>query len=473
MHYRLNVPYQEKDEAKAYGARWNAMGRYWYFDGELPEGLKRWYPEAVPSKEPAVSEDKGRLPELFSDFDAYKTVTQVNDMIQNRFRTTAEFQFIMVKGEVTDFDGHKGRNYYFSIKDKESLLPCFLWEDTARSALGFELKAGQQVAITGSLELYRARAKSQLVVRSIINIGEGEASLEYLKLKARLEAEGLFDEEHKKPIPRHPRVIGIVTSKDGQAIKDIQKVAAKRNPYVQLLLYHVNVQGVNAVRTIVEGIRALDALRPDTIIVGRGGGSDEELIVYNDERIARAVYAARTPIVSAVGHEGHRPLIDLVADKRAATPTEAAEETVPDVMSDLRQIAQLKENLETLMRGQLERRHLQLDARRSRLETFNPLRLLKERRERLEALKGDLDRSMGRAVDLRKHRLEVLLANLHGLSPTAKLVRGFGYITVNEKPVASVREVDEGDRIDIRIHDGRIGAVVTERTIHQEGEEQE
>lgn len=393
--------------------------------------------------------------------DRFQTVSQVNDMIRNCFQNTLEFQSIMVKGEVTDYNGHRGNHYYFSIKDQECLLPCFMWETTAKAQLKFELKQGQQVAIVGSLELYRAKGRSQLIVRQIANIGEGAANAAYLQLVARLEAEGLFDVIHKKPIPKHPKAVGIVTSKDGQAIRDICKVAAKRNPYVQLVLYHVNVQGRNAVSSIIEGIRTLDRMGLDTIIVGRGGGSDEELIAYNHEEIARAVFAAQTPIVSAVGHEGHRPLIDFVADKRAATPTEAAEETVPDVMADLRRLEQLRESIIVHMRGHIQHRRLLLEARMAQMEQYHPKRILQEQRNRLTTLFERMQQLTQDALDRRKHRFEVLATELHGLSPTAKLVKGFGYITHEGAPLMSVNNVALDDEVQIRIHDGEILARVT------------
>ena len=472
MYYKLNVPYHEKDQAKACGARWNARERTWFYEGELPEGLKRWYREAdgpapsgeVPPAETAEEASASGSAAAGGDSGGlytYMTVSQVNEMIRNRFQMTREFQNILVTGEVTDFDGHRGSHYYFALKDKTALLPCVMWEETARRALKFELKAGQQVVAAGSLEYYRSRGKSQLVVRRIENAGAGAANLAYLQLKARLEAEGLFDPAFKKPIPKHPEAIGIVTSKDGQAIRDICKVARKRNPYIRLVLYHVNVQGKEAVRTIVEGIAALDRMGLSTIIVGRGGGSDEELMAYNDEQVARAVFAARTPIVSAVGHEGHTPLVDFVADKRAATPTEAAEETVPDIMTDISRVRQLRANIGSHMRSQLERRRLLLAAETTALGRYSPVRQLQERRERLEQLRTLLRQNVERAVENRRHRFDVLLAGLNGLSPTAKLVKGFGYISLGDKPVTSVRDVHEGDDLRIRIHDGQIAARVT------------
>ena len=434
----------------------------------------------------------------------YRTVSEVNTMISEIVYATNEFRSILVKGEVTNFDGKKGRHYYFAIKDEWALLPCVMWDHTAAYALNFKLEKGQQVALSGSLEFYKEGGRAQLIVSGIENIGEGQANLALIKLKAKLEAEGLFAPERKKPIPKHPAQVGIITSKNGQAIKDICKVANKRNPYVQLVLYHVNVQGVNAVGTIVEGIKALDSMGLDTIIVGRGGGSDEELNVYNDERIARTVSEAVTPIVSAVGHQGHWTLIDYVADKRAATPSEAAEETIPDIMTDIKRVELLLKGISDNMASILKGRRLLIDAKLSELEKNSPQMKLKEKTDRLthlaemmeinirnryssckdrvntlsEAITGNMkliyagyrdkpqnlldsiNSNMQLIYQRYSKRFEVLLAELNGLSPTAKLVGGFGYVTRDEKPVKSASSVKPGDAINIRMHDGDIGAVV-------------
>ena len=509
--YRLNVPFRDKDAAKALGARWYAEDKYWFYKGdELPEGLRRWYGEGqnlvkiddgssrlvdpetgeiieneLPFADDADHEQRALNPITFSNnsgYEEYKSVSEINTMVHQIYNSTNEFRIVHVKGEVTNFDGKKGRNYYFAIKDEESLLQCFMWESTAQTALRFKLEKGQQVAIIGSLEFYREQGKTQLVVSHIENIGDGQANLMYLRLKAKLQAEGIFDDAHKKSIPKHPTTVGIITSKDGQAIKDICKVAQKRNPYVQLVLYHVNVQGVNAVATITKGIKVLDEMGLDTIIVGRGGGSDEELLVYNDERIVRLVYEADTPIVSAVGHEGHWTLIDHVADKRCATPSEAAEETIPNIMVDIERLQLISKAIKDNMQSRLEERLLVLKALQAKLEQNGPVHKYKEKSDKLNSLISmmrlnmqsayeskaekpnilleSIRQNMMMAYDLRCHRLEVLLTKLNGLSPTAKLINGFGYITKDDKAVTDIEMVSPGDSVSVRIHNGRFTAEV-------------
>ena len=473
MSYRLNVPFREKDEAKALGAKWNWEGKYWYCNA-LTDGLKRWYdgPEDGDS-DSAVSEqpqgsatttkilDTGKESSPDDPYAKYKTVSEINYLITDQFEMNPAFRNILVKGEVTNYKGPNAGNYYFHIKDEKSLLSCILWRSTASSALKFQLEAGKQVAIAGSLNYSEKSGKTNLIVRQIADMGAGEANLKYLELKAKLEAEGLFDPEHKKPIPKFPEKVGIVTSMNGQARNDIEKVAKKRNPYIQLILYHVNVQGVNAVSTILKGIKVLDEMGLDTIIVGRGGGSDEELIAYNDEAVARAVYEAKTPIISAVGHEGNWSLIDYVSDKRAATPSEAAEEAVPDIMSTIHRLEQLRRGINDNMRSRLNERKLLLQTQKAKLEGHDPVRILKERKEKLAVLSDGLKQRIQVILEAKKSRCKVLITELHGLSPTAKLVRGFGYIATEDKPVVSVDDVKTGDPVTIRIHDGQINTTVT------------
>ena len=494
--FKLDVPFKDKEEAKGLGAKWYPVGRYWYFQGEaLPEGLWKWYPSYIEAEGKCgvyIDTETGEMlqseksvaesVETISGIEKYKSVSEVNKMIADIVYSTNEFRFIMVKGEVTNFSGKSGRHYYFAIKDEESVLPCVMWDSTAQYALKFVLEKGQQVALCGSLEYYREQGKAQLIVSSIENIGAGQANLELIRLKARLQAEGLFAPESKKIIPRHPKTVGIITSKNGQAIKDICKVAHKRNPYVQLLLFHVNVQGVKAVETIVEGIRILDKMGPDTIIVGRGGGSDEELNVYNDEKVVRAVADASTPIVSAVGHQGHWTLIDYAADMRAATPSEAAEETIPDIMVDVNRVGLLLKGIKDNMNGSLNKYRLSVEARLQAIEKNSPNNRLLEKRERLNHFCEIIDLNIKNIFRTNKEniqkyidninngfksifkdyvsRFDVLLAELNGLSPTAKLAGGFGYVTKNGKPVASAKDVNSLDEINIKMHDGDIHATV-------------
>ena len=530
MIYRLNTTFHEKNEAKALGARWNPVEKYWYYetDGALPEGLKKWYDgsvQAAPKQAaPAQSQNSGSgtvsvtagyantmsvtvaaagtatgasasvdqsgtayavITE--SELDQYKTVTEVNNLIQNSLQSNPTLQNILVKGEITNFTGHrKGQHYYFTIKDTAGeLLNCFMYENIGDSLIagGLQMTNGEQVAISGCVDYYGKNAKLSLRVWKMIDIGAGAMNLALLKLKEKLQAEGLFDDEYKKPIPKHPKNVGIVTSKSGMAIGDLVKVAGRRDPYVQLILYHVSVQGKDAVKTIVKGIETLDKMGLDSIIVGRGGGTLEELMCYNSELIARTVFAAKTPIISAVGHEGHWTLIDLVADDRAATPSEAAEKAVPDVMRDVRRVREQDRLLLLNMRHCIERRQSALKALYATLEKNSPENVLNNRMNRLKNASDLLTRQiqqlfadkksrydriaeglkdgMQELFDSRVRRLDIVTVKLNGLSPSSKLVKGFGYISHDGKPVSGVDDIQEGDDVQIRIHDGIIATRVT------------
>ena len=465
MSFRLNVPYSEKDEAKAFGARWNPAEKTWYCE-QLNDGLRRWYDgpdEGTSSSLPSDAPETSLLP-------GYLSVTSAGNAISAAVAADDVLRNIKVQGEVTNYSGHTS-NYYFSIKDTESIIDCFMFEHIGAAALDFELENGKQVAISGYMNFHEKSGKFKLLVRGIVDAGEGEEKRKLMELKEKLRAEGLFDEERKKPISKHPSKVGIVTSKNGQAIKDICKIAAKRDPYIQLVLYHVNVQGRNAVPSIVAGIRHLDGLGCDTLIVGRGGGSDEELKAYNDESIARTVADCKTPVISAVGHQGHWTLIDYVADKRVATPSEAAEEAIPDLMSDIRKVTDLRASIDykvnTILKTHIERyRSLAV-----LLKKNDPVDKLSRRKERLGVLSESLASSMTSVMERKLQRLTLLMANLNGNSPSAKLVKGFGYISMDEKPVVSLKSVSAGDKINIRIHDGDMDAEVL--SVNLKGEQED
>lgn len=499
MRFRLTAGYRDKELVKAHGARFDFTNKYWYFEGDsLPEALERWYDGDCEQLAPRegnthiqmdltagqnvrveLGTEAGMLGAIQQNF---MTVTRLNEMIAGKYAEIDAFEHILVKGEVTNYRGRTGPHYYFEIKDENCQISCRLWEATARRVLHFELERGQMVGISGKLEYYQNSGNSQLIVRDIQNLGEGMAMLAYMQLKQRLEAEGLFAPEHKKEIPLHPKKVGIITSKHGDAIKDILQKAAETNPYVQLVLYHVQVQGRNAVPSILRGIQVMDQAGCDTIIIGRGGGSLEELMVYDDEAIVRAVYAAVTPIISAVGHQAHEPLLDLVADLRVSTPTSAAQHALPNVMIDVERLQRLRREMTGNMRNQLERRQAIMRERIAVMEQYHPERKLKDQKARLEKSKEELRWNLERVFrekqtrfskdrdqlkwafqklfSEKKHRFEMLVTNLNGLSPTAKLVKGFGYISHNAQPLTSVEEVKAGDELLIRIHDGEIGVTV-------------
>ena len=480
---RLSVPFAEKDEVKKLGARWNPAGRFWFYPGEeLPAELERWAMKKDRPPAAALKIQTGAPAE-----EPFLTVSQLSELIRGHYYREPAFRRLLVRGEVTNLNEKISQDgsahLYFALKDPNALVNAILWKDDVKAALAAPLKNGQMVSVSGSLDYFSGQGKTQLKAERITELGAGSASLALLKLHRKLEQEGLFSPEWKKPIPKHPRTVGIVTSKNGQAIQDICKVAGKRDPTVQLVLYPVTVQGKLAAESIVKGIRVLDAYGVDTIIVGRGGGSDEELNAYNDEAVVRAVFAAGTPVISAVGHAGNWTLIDFAADKRVVTPSEAAEEAVPDAMAERRRLKALTRELQAVFLGQLLRKKKRLEVQRTALEAHHPRRLLEERKTRYAYLKEKMDAAMqdilqrdkarlelqraalhvsiGAVFARKKHRFELAAARLHGLSPTAKLVKGFGYIGLNGAPLTTVEQAKPGDVLQIRIHDGDLEAGVT------------
>ena len=455
---RLDVPFREKDEAKALGARWNSAEKYWFCTEDQIEKFARWYRGELPgavSEESSSGESEGALA------DRFETVTSVTEMIATYFANNSAFRVVRVKGEVSNYSLWNG-HHFFTIKDASSVLKCTLWKSTADLLPDFTLEDGQQVGLLGSLRFNTKRSEGELDVARVFDLGEGDENLELKLLKEKLQAEGLFDLEKKKEIPGYPKRIGIVSSKEGDAIRDICRVAHDRNPYVQLYLYSVTVQGASAPTSIIEGIRKMDAGGYDLIIVSRGGGSREDLSPFDDEGVVRAVFAANTPVVTGVGHERDWTLIDFVADKRFSTPTYAAQGVIPDVMSDIRRICQLSASIHACMEQILRRKYLLLESKKERLGRFDPVVILQRNMDKLALLSDGLHSSIADVVNRRKHRLDVQIATLHGNSPTAKLVQGFGYISKDGRPVSTTDEVNKDDELMLSIHDGQIKAVVTD-----------
>ncbi len=369
---------------------------------------------------------------------------------------------LAVSGEVSNCKYHSMGHIYFSLKDESGAIPAVMFRGNAATGLNFKLENGQSVTVTGRMDVYERDGRYQLYAYSIEQNGAGRLYEEYNKLKYRLNEEGLFDFEFKKPIPKYPKRIGIVTAKTGAAIQDIINVAKRRNPYVQLILYPAKVQGEGAADTIVKGIKTLDKMNLDTIIIGRGGGSMEDLWAFNEEKVVRAVFGADTPIISGTGHEIDITLADYAADMRAPTPSAACELAVPDVMSAIGQLNSYKSGLDMRMNARLSLIKANLETYQRRLMAANPVSRYKEQTQYLSELYDVMNRAVMHKYELSVHRLDVLTARLNALSPTAKLVGGFGYIESNGTPVGSVCDVCNKDKLVVTLHDGRINAVVTE-----------
>jgi exodeoxyribonuclease VII large subunit len=389
------------------------------------------------------------------------TVEQINSYIKNIIASDYMLKHVCIKGEISNCKYHSMGHIYFSIKDEKSSMPCVMFKGDVRDGLKFRLQDGQSVTIKGSVTVYERDGKYQLVAKEITQDGTGQLYILYEQLKEKLYQEGLFDFEAKKPICKYPKTVGIVTASTGAAIQDIINIAKRRNPYVQLILYPAKVQGQGAAETIVKGIQTLDAMGLDTIIIGRGGGSIEDLWAFNEEIVARAIYAAKTPIISGTGHEVDNTIADYVADLRAPTPSAACELAIPDVMSVLRQVEDYRSTMQRIISNRSRMYELRLNNYKLRLEKANPKNTLQYRQQYLSELYTRMEHAIQDRYRRMQHRLELDVAKLNGLSPTAKLINGFGYISANDKPLLSVRDVEEGQPLKVTLHDGEVEATVT------------
>lgn len=385
------------------------------------------------------------------------SVTQINTYIKRMFQSDYALRRISIKGQVSNCKYHSSGHIYFSLKDEGSQISCVMFANARYDGLKFELEDGQEVVVDGNISVYERGGSYQLYAQEIRLNGIGELYVAYEMLKQKLYEEGLFDHEKKKPIPKNPKKIGVVTARTGAAIHDIISTAKRRNPYVQLILYPAKVQGDGASDTIVAGIKALDQYGVDIIIVGRGGGSIEDLWAFNEENVARAIYEAQTPIISGTGHEVDTTIADYAADLRAATPTAACELAVPDIREVMEGITNREYTLRTLLKQVFRRYQMKLQRYQITIANFDPRFQLQEQKMHLAELEEQIHAVMKNKMTAYQHKLELYTKELHGLSPTAKLINGFGYIEGSDgEPVTSVKKVKEGDQISLTISDGTI-----------------
>ena len=385
------------------------------------------------------------------------SVTQINTYIKRMFQSDYALRRISIKGQVSNCKYHSSGHIYFSLKDEGSQISCVMFANARYDRLKFELEDGQEVVVDGNISVYERGGSYQLYAQEIRLNGIGELYVAYEMLKQKLYEEGLFDHEKKKPIPKNPKKIGVVTARTGAAIHDIISTAKRRNPYVQLILYPAKVQGDGASDTIVAGIKALDQYGVDIIIVGRGGGSIEDLWAFNEEKVARAIYEVQTPIISGTGHEVDTTIADYAADLRAATPTAACELAVPDIREVMEGIINREYTLRTLLKQVVRRYQMKLQQYQITIANFDPRFQLQEQKMHLAELEEQIHAVMKNKMTDYQHKLELYTKELHGLSPTAKLINGFGYIEgSNGEPVTSVKKVMEGDQISLTISDGTI-----------------
>lgn len=389
------------------------------------------------------------------------SVGQVNRYVKNMFLQDFVLKKVYVKGEVSNCKYHPSGHIYFSLKDETGVLSCVMFAGHRRG-LAFRMKDGDQVVVGGAVDVYERDGRYQLYAKEITQEGEGVLYERFLALKRELEEMGMFAQEYKQPIPKFIRRLGVVTAPAGAAIQDIRNISLRRNPYVQIILYPALVQGEGAADSIVKGIRMLDEAGVDVMIVGRGGGSIEDLWAFNEEKVARAIFDCRTPVISAVGHETDFTIADFVADLRAPTPSAAAELAVAQYGKLVENAASFRERLNRGMNAKLNLERLRLDQLQMRFQYLSPESRLRERRQLLLDYEDALRDGMKWKLQEKRHVLGLYLERYKGLSPLGKLSQGYAFVADSQgRAVKTTVGIKPGDRMEISVTDGVIEAEVT------------
>ncbi len=392
------------------------------------------------------------------------SVTELNQLVRGKLERDPDLQSVCIRGEISNYKLYPSGHHYFSLKDSESAIRCVLFKGNALS-LRFRPENGMQVLAVGRVSLYPRDGSYQFYCTRLLPDGAGDLSVAFEQLKQKLFQEGLFDPAHKKKLPAFPHRIGIVTSPAGAAVHDMLRILGKRYPLSRVILLPVRVQGAEAPGEIARAIDYANAhALADVLIVGRGGGSVEDLWAFNDEGVSRAIFRSRIPVVSAVGHEPDVTISDFTADLRAATPSNAAELVAPD-QSELRAALEgMRASMLASMRQRLTRSRQQLTGLSASPMLRNPMNYLQERRLRLDKLTGDFRRVGTRLLQARRQGLIRLSASLDAMSPLKVLARGYSMTAdADGRLISSVTEVSPGQSLTILVSDGRITAAV-ERT---------
>jgi len=382
------------------------------------------------------------------------TVSQLNKYIKDRFDEDENLSAILVKGEISNFKNHYTGHLYFTLKDENSLIKCIMFKSYAER-LAFKPKDGMKVMVFGAVSVFERDGVYQIYAKSMLEDGMGDLHEKFEQLKAKLEKEGLFDETHKKPIPLYPKIIGVLTSQTGAVIRDIINVSTRRNPNVYIRLLPVPVQGPGAAEQIAQKIKIMNEQKlADVIIVGRGGGSLEDLWPFNEEIVARAIYESELPVISAVGHETDFTIADFVADLRAPTPSAAAELAVPDVYELKQKINNYQNRCRISLKKQIELMRFRYEkAMKSRVFT-DPMRKIRDMDIVLDSYVQKLENIMRNIQKDNQTKYVELVTKLDTLSPLKTLTRGYCLTEKDDKIVKSAKQLKQGDEVKIRFHDG-------------------
>ena len=400
---------------------------------------------------------------LFLDTPSVLSVSQVSRYLKELLETDEILQDVWVRGEVSGYRMYPSGHCYFTLKDAEAQLPCVFFKNARMRSAAPELRDGMAIAANGRISLYERDGKLQLYVEDVELIGEGALFLRFEQLKARLAAEGLFDASRKRPLPASPSVIGIVTSPQAAALRDMLRVLRIRYPLASVILSPALVQGAEAPAAIAE---ALDLLNEhgeaEVVILGRGGGSIEELWAFNDEVVARAIARSRIPVISGVGHETDFTIADFVADQRASTPTAAASAAVPDIAEWRAHVVELQQELTEFMDAFLSDQREQLERTRRDLLRLNPHYQLERLQQRLDDTSALLQARIQYILSLHHERLRGIVLRLHSLSPLLTIARGYAVVRrdADQTIVTSMQQVQTGDQLTIQVTDGHIHAIV-------------
>jgi exodeoxyribonuclease VII large subunit len=390
------------------------------------------------------------------------TVSQLNSYIQAMMDRDDLLGSVCVRGELSNYKVYPSGHHYFTMKDQTGALKCVMFRSSAQR-LRFQPQSGMQVVAMGRVTVYPRDGQYQLYCTAMLADGVGDLYVAFEQLKQKLYDEGLFDQAHKKPLPPYPHTVAIITSGAGAAVHDMLRILGKRYPLSKVKLLPVRVQGAEAPAEIVGALRYVNRFQlADVILCGRGGGSIEDLWAFNDERVARAIYASEIPVVSAVGHEPDVTIADFVADVRAATPSNGAELTAPDQDEVRMQLDNLQSRMYAALARKLKLCRQQLDALRQSPTLEGPDAYVVQRREQLAHQKAALGYTMQATVDRQKRRLAQAAASLDALSPLKVLGRGYGLLLAEDRVVRSVTQLHPGDTITAKLADGQIKATVEE-----------
>ena len=388
------------------------------------------------------------------------TVGELNRYVKKLMDGDSLLSAVSVQGEISNLKYHSSGHLYFTLKDGEAEIAAVMFRSAAAN-LKMIAKDGMQVIAFGRVSVYEKSGKCQLYVSAMLDNGIGLLQLEYERLKKQLEAEGIFDKERKRAIPKFPKCIGIITSPTGAAVRDMINVTGRRWPSAKILLYPALVQGEQAPRSLCAGLEILNAMNAcDVIIIGRGGGSIEDLWAFNDERVVRCVAASDIPVISAVGHETDFTLCDFAADLRAPTPSAAAELAVPDRDEMRVRVDELCGKLDNAILNLINKKYERFSSLTSKLELLSPIGRLVVEKKDLAQKKVALERGIEKVLQRKGEALSVTSAKLAAINPLAVLSRGYSYSQKDGAVVSSVSQLQIGDKLDIRFADGNASAEI-------------